>query len=371
MVCHGQILPQSTSSQKSGAFQLIRNLEIQNFRCFRALTIKDARRFTIVTGPNAAGKTALLEAIFLAGGNGAETWLKTSIWRGRENFPLPTQPSSITPILEEYFYQYDVTQALRIWFRDSRGDEREIGVAARKDAILNLPFDTTKPLEAVSSQPPTLSFAYKTPKGEVITSPEMGADGVRMARPEDAYLMIFLNTSTIGGAKEVADRYSELSRENREGAIVKAVKDIFPYVTDLSVLSPGGASAIHATVRGVNRKIPLGQLSSGINKFVAILSAIITARGNAVLVDEIENGWYYAAHSEMWKKIVAVADAENTQLFASTHSNEFLQHIAPIVAAGEIDYRLIRLEKTNGTSEATEFSGREFSSAIASGVDVR
>jgi AAA15 family ATPase/GTPase len=182
---------------------------------------------------------------------------------------------------------------------------------------------------------------------------------------------VFLNAASVGGSKETADRYSELSRSNREGPIAKAVNDIFPYVTELSVLSPTGVPAIHATVRGVNRKIPLGQVSSGINKFVAILQSIITASGSAVLVDEIENGLYYKTHFEMWKKIVALAEVEKTQLFVTTHSNEFLQRIAPIVSADDKNYRLIRLEKSNGSSQAKEFSGKEFSGAISSGVDVR
>ncbi len=350
---------------------MIRNLEIENFRCFEKIIIKDARRFTIITGPNASGKTALLEAIFLAGGNTAEIYLRTSIWRGREDFPVPTAPSALISVLEEYFNQFDITKTLRVWFRDSKGQEREIRLVATGEEVLTLPFAEAKASEATSSKPSNIKFFWKTPKGELEAQPEPTAAGLKLARPDDAYFMVFLNTATIGSAKETADRYSDLSRSNKESPIIEAVKMIFPIVSDLSVLSPGGVSAIHATVRGLDRKIPLGLLSSGINKFVAVLAAICGAPGGVVLIDEIENGWYYAKQHDMWEAITKVAEDQHTQLFVTTHSREFLEQIAKTVKESDKDYRLVRAERKNGTSEITEFSGREFSNAISSGVDVR
>ncbi len=166
-------------------FQLIRNLEIENFRCFEKLVITDARQFTIVTGPNAAGKSALLEAIFLAGGNSPELWLLAGAWRGRE-LQLPTQPSGLTSILQDYFYQFDVTKSLRVCFRDSRGNDRELQIGTEKNAVLKLPFEASKSIEAVSSQPPTLKFHWKTPKGDVSGVPVISQEGMRMDRPQDA-----------------------------------------------------------------------------------------------------------------------------------------------------------------------------------------
>ena len=365
VVCSTQIAPKSELSP------LIRKLEIENFRCFAKIAIEDARRFTVITGPNASGKTTLLEAIFLAGGNTAEIYLRTSIWRGREDFPIPTAPTHLISLLEDYFHQFDINKTLRVWFQDNHGEEREIRLGPGTDEVLSLPFEPTKSSEAISSKPANLKFFWKTPKGELEARPEASPEGLKLKRPDDAYFMVFLNTATVGGAKETADRYSELSRANRESPIVEAVRKIFPYVTDLSVLSPGGISAIHAAVRGLDRKIPLGLLSSGINKFVSVLAAICSAPGSAVLVDEIENGWYYAKYREMWQEIIAVAEDRNTQMFVTTHSREFLEAISPLVERDVKNYRLIRVEKSNGASTIKEFSGREFSSAISSGVDVR
>lgn len=358
------------SQSRKEVFQLIRNLEIENFRCFKSAIVRDARKFNVITGPNGSGKTALLEAIFLAGGNTAEIYIRTSMWRGREEFVLPVAPSHMVSLLEDYFHQFDMKQTLRIWFDgDHQTGEREIRLVAEDDEVLTLPLDGKS--ELASSQPTNVKFFWKTPKGVVEAKPESSPAGLRLTRPEDAYFMVFLSSMNVGGAKDNADRFSQLSSKNLEEPVVNAVRRIFPYVTGLTVLSTGNSSSIYATVRGLTRKIPIGLVSFGINKFVSILAAIAAAPNGAVLIDEVETGWYYENHQKMWEAITVAAEENRTQLFVTTHSKEFLERIAPTVASDEKNYRLIRMEKTNGESKLKEFSGREFGSAILSGEDVR
>ena len=52
------ILPQM------GGNRVIRNLRISNFRCFESAFLEDCRTINVIVGPNASGKTALLESIF-------------------------------------------------------------------------------------------------------------------------------------------------------------------------------------------------------------------------------------------------------------------------------------------------------------------
>ena len=44
------------------------NFEVQNFRCIRNLTVDPMERVNLIAGENNAGKTALLEALFLHSG---------------------------------------------------------------------------------------------------------------------------------------------------------------------------------------------------------------------------------------------------------------------------------------------------------------
>ena len=63
---------------------MIREIEIKNFRGIERMKISAAKRLNIIVGPNGTGKTAFLEAIFLASGQSPEIIQRTKAWRGRE-----------------------------------------------------------------------------------------------------------------------------------------------------------------------------------------------------------------------------------------------------------------------------------------------
>ena len=44
---------------------MIKNLELENFRKFKSLNINTESKIVILTGPNAIGKTSVLESIYL------------------------------------------------------------------------------------------------------------------------------------------------------------------------------------------------------------------------------------------------------------------------------------------------------------------
>ena len=44
---------------------MIKNIELENFRKFKSLNINTESKIVILTGPNAIGKTSVLEAIYL------------------------------------------------------------------------------------------------------------------------------------------------------------------------------------------------------------------------------------------------------------------------------------------------------------------
>jgi AAA15 family ATPase/GTPase len=346
--------------------QVIRSLEVNNFRCFKSASFPDLRRLNIVTGKNGSGKTALLESLFVVGGGSAEIYIRTNIFRGRDFIGFT--PDSVMPIFEDFFYNFDPTDGMRIVFKDSNGDEREVRIVVGSKETINLPFDR-KASEATASR--DLRFIWKSPKGQTDSVVEVTKDGLRINQPTDVFPMVFLNQMTVGSPKDNADRWSVISAKNQEHPVEEAVRKLFPAVLGLSVLSSAGTPAVHVLVKGLDRKIPAGLLSAGVNKFISILVAISFAANGAVLIDEIENGLYYKTHRGMWEAIAEFAVANKTQIFATTHSKEFLEAIAPIVESDEKNHSFLRLEKENGQVKIESFAGKEYAGAVKSGFEVR
>ena len=94
---------------------------------------------------------------------------------------------------------------------------------------------------------------------------------------------------------------------------------------------------------GLPEKIPIALLSAGINKLICILLAIAQNPKGLVLIDEIENGFYFDRLLPIWKLIHSFASDHEVQLFASTHSAECLRALIPVIEGNEKDFSLIRM----------------------------
>ena len=63
---------------------MINSLTVRNFRCFEHLSVERCKRVNVIVGDNGSGKTALLEAIFLALGVTTDVPLRYRQQRGQE-----------------------------------------------------------------------------------------------------------------------------------------------------------------------------------------------------------------------------------------------------------------------------------------------
>ena len=65
--------------------QMIREIEIQNFRCYENLKIENCARLNVIVGDNGSGKTDLLESIFLPLAGSTEVLARLRAQRGMDN----------------------------------------------------------------------------------------------------------------------------------------------------------------------------------------------------------------------------------------------------------------------------------------------
>src|SRR5690348_1450550 len=94
---------------------MIRDVKLQNFRSFESAEAKNLGLVNIVVGDNGAGKTALLEAMFMACGNSPDNHLRARAWRGlmREGRIVPADVAS-GAIWRDIFSNFDDQRVITI-----------------------------------------------------------------------------------------------------------------------------------------------------------------------------------------------------------------------------------------------------------------
>ncbi len=181
----------------------------------------------------------------------------------------------------------------------------------------------------------------------------------------------FFSAGWQSNAVQTANWFSQISVANNEKDVVEVIKKQFPDIIDLSVQSQSQIPALYATVKHRQKKMPISLISSGINKFISVMTAIRAFSSGAIMIDEIENGIYYGMYPEFWNALHQFAIESKTQLFLSTHSWECLKAASNVIDKFDKDFSLIQIFQKDGYSKAVVVPGDKAAAAIENGIEVR
>ncbi|MBZ5623295.1 MAG: ATP-binding protein [Acidobacteriia bacterium] len=330
--------------------------------------MSDLKTLNLIVGESGSGKTAFLEALFMAGGTSPEIFFRTRGWRGfPDRVEIVGGKSGYESIFRDLFHAFDQEQGILIRFTDSQSGERWLKIYYEESGSFTLPLGK---LSSIGSATP-ISFEWKGGSGQRhLAKVEVTDEGIKTSGFRDIYPIVFISHQT-SNPKENAKRFSELSKQMRHQAVVSAVKELFPEIKGISVEVNAGEVMLYASVQDLGERLPLAVFSGGINKYLSVLLAIATTRDGVVLIDEIENGFYYKTMSRILQSIFSFAQANSVQLFATTHSYELQQALLSIVKDNEDDVLLLRAERDGASTRIKRISGQSYRSAIELNLEVR
>lgn len=360
----------ATTPNGQGPSSTINSIKIENFRGFRRLEFHNFRQFNVIVGANATGKTALLEAIFLASANSPEVSIRLRTWRGLgASIEVSPGKSFYEGLWRDLFFE-DAREFF-VGVEDQMRRKRSCRVRYAPDQALTVPLDSSS-YDAAAVVP--VEFEWQSNGEKFHSRVEISPAGFRMRSiPEALFPSVFLPSGHKGGTEEAAKRYSDLSKDNQEADVVVALNRIYPLVGSLSVEVDPGGPMLYANVRGLRKKLPLPAISEGINKYFSILLAIHAAHGGVLLLDEVENGFYRERFTPIVSALIEESLKQNAQIFMTTHSMEFLQSLLPVLKTHAGSFSLIRTKRDDATGacQLEGFDGRRMASAIEEGFEIR
>ncbi|MFH1862225.1 MAG: AAA family ATPase [bacterium] len=353
---------------------MYKTVEIKNFRLFKDFKIEGLERINLFAGANNVGKTALLEALFLAA-NPYNRRLPSYI-----NFVrgLDFLKADAHFLWETLFSYLDMDNEIAI----------SLTSLSRKKSILKIRLSTVSSTE--------LSINQKINTSEIDFSKPLSTRRLELWLNEDgnekltafAYFIqnalkeestdpdrdhggLFLPATSTAKSTDIAAQFSRLVVLKEEGKIIQYIQDFEPKIKDLKTISWGDQSMIYGDI-GEDKLFPLYSLGQGTNHLLTILLEISRVPGGIIMIDEIENGIYYKSMPKVWQIIRQMAMDYDVQVFTTTHSEECLY--AAHQAFHDLEpynFRFFRLSRQDDQIIPVEYDRETLNAAIEMNLEVR
>jgi energy-coupling factor transporter ATP-binding protein EcfA2 len=368
---------------------MLRDLTIQNYRCFKDFHIDSLARVNLIVGMNNSGKTSLLEAIYLLVNQGTPKCLADLLYnRGEvvERFSL-----GVPGKLENYQIDYQVKHLFHghqpshdqvICFRSQTKYPPPLRIYLQPNEQQALSSDNLSEMEVIPYQLILSSGSGQTilpvhhdgsiearfiPFGKLSPSFSLTANHLITNK-----LSLLLTTNNVS-SDQVAALWNSITLTPKEDKVVEALRIVEPALERISFTSrPTFNSGILLRLHG-QYPIPLGSMGEGMRRLLTLAIAAVTVENGFLLVDEIETGLYYETQTDMWRLILEIAQQLNVQVFATTHSWDCISAFQEALEQLEDSSvgKLFRLSRNGENIRAVDYPAEKLGVAVRQSIEVR
>jgi AAA15 family ATPase/GTPase len=317
---------------------MLKEIEIQNFRCFEQIKISGFERVNLIGGKNNAGKTALLEAIFL------NVFPKPSsilILRKLRREPLEAIKAMPYRAWDNLFYVREKDKSIVIIGKQENNNTDVVEIKSYTSSItINLKngkeiFPRKRLPSLIAS-----SIGLRNRENNSIITDSISTPG------EVPIIPSFTRISGI----ELTEAYDNARLDDKDSEVLKAFQILDPAIESVESFSIGEPT-LYLRRKG-EKRLPLSLFGDAINRVAEIILKLVNSEHKILLIDEIENGIHHTNQRNFWRVLFRLAVELDTQIFATTHSLEMLQAFAdvglePNQECSSAYFELARKLKTN------------------------
>jgi AAA15 family ATPase/GTPase len=272
---------------------MLNTLTIENFRLFRHLNIEGLKRVNLFAGKNNSGKTALLEALRIMAAEEELSVMKYILHRRGETMHSPWNEYDSFFHRPSFESQKDSHVTLKIndfgFSRIHKGERNSAYTLKSRTQLIDhqtiISFRTNDPL---------------VPRDRLVSIPFSASEHFPLAYYWDQIVLT-----------------------PKEDIVIKILQETI--LPDLIRLDVQQNERIMVRLKQEERPIPLNNLGDGAQRVLLMAIALVSAKDNILLIDEVETGLHYSILEKIWDIIFNYSEKLNVQVFATTHSHDAIK----------------------------------------------
>ncbi len=351
---------------------MLERVRIKSYRTFRDLEVTPLSRVNVVAGGNNAGKTSLLEALFLLSGGGHPAITITPyITRNmRDELEGRLNANAILETLwKPLFFGFDASRTIEITAEHEPAGPLSLKIALETKESFDLPLaDAARSDVARRAEQLVLRFKQGD-QDEITASAHIGANRIEFGRhQEESPFVADFQYARERTDRDDAIRLGSLRKRKQGDVLLDALRVIEPRLRSIEDNSSSGSPMIWGDI-GLSELVPLAVMGEGMTRFASVILGIVGVPSGVALIDEVENGIHHSVLTDMWRVIDDSSRRYGVQVFATTHSFECVQ--AADQAIQTDDLALHRLEVDEGRCRCVTYERSEIAAAIRHDIEVR
>lgn len=363
---------------------MLRQLKIENFRCFKSFELNHLGRVNLFVGVNNCGKTSILEAIQLLSSENTFDSLKSIMnnrgeynWQER-NIGSGTRRAEFS--LQHLFYQHEIDLEMQFLISSCNKtislsilENAEIQQDQYRDDLDSNIIAFVKKTDQISGDEQTENYRLNE-EAKLVEPKRFGYPKIIKSSPKIQFI-----TSSSLTTQETIDLFNQIVLTSEEDLVYQALRNIEPNIERIASIISNRRTINDNSHRGfviklsnTEQRIPIGSMGDGVWRMLGIVLALVSAKDGVLLVDEIDTGLHYTTLEDMWKLIWETSNKLNVQVFATTHNSDCWKALETLTSREDVaeeDISIQRIEKDVPRSVA--YNKEEIATAVEREIEVR
>lgn len=328
---------------------MLKNIDIQNYRAIKQISLNNFANINIFTGAANAGKSSILEAVYFLCNVNMDTL--NNILKIR-NF------TDEKDMFSALFYDYNTKNNIKI--NGIIDDDITCSISSDNSIVYDS-LDNWLNIIKINYDIDLLDVSYYAFLDNNLKL-QMKLDNNFFPPDYSAeYLASFSNYDTLKN-----NLAKILVNNNSKKLLNKYLKEFDDNIEDIMFIG----NIISVSYKHLSNAVNIKSMGKGFYTYLTILSAVLSG-SKIIIIDEIENGIHFSLMKKLIDNIITISKENNIQFFISTHSKEFLEIFNNQIQKADINIKLYNIYDKDKIINAIEYNKDQICSMIYNQNEIR